>query len=172
MTFRSKHISVSIDRSVDDVYEFASNPENLPRWAAGLSGSIDSINGDWIAGSPMGRVKVEFAVNNGFGILDHHVTLPSGETVYNPMRVFPNDAGSELVFTVYQWRRRRHKGPGDVEEAARAIAHLCSRRVSARRDCCARAGRKRQHAAQRLACARYPIRPARERPILTPCRSS
>ena len=102
MTFRSKHVSVSINRSVDGVYDFASNPENLPQWAAGLSGSIKNINGDWIAESPMGTVKVQFVNQNEFGILDHHVTLPSGETVYNPMRVFPNHDGSELVFTVYQ----------------------------------------------------------------------
>ena len=102
MTFRSKHVSVSINRSVDDVYDFASNPENVPKWAAGLGGSIKNIKGDWIAESPMGTVKVQFVNKNEFGILDHHVTLPSGETVYNPMRVFPNHDGSELVFTVYQ----------------------------------------------------------------------
>jgi len=100
--FRSKHVSVSINRSADDVYDFASNPENLPKWAAGLSGSIKKIKGDWIAESPMGVVKVQFAGENKFGILDHDVTLPSGETVYNPMRVFPNNDGSELIFTVYQ----------------------------------------------------------------------
>jgi len=102
MTFTSKHVSVSIDRSADDVYDFASNPENLPKWAAGLSGSIKTIKGDWIAESPMGVVKVQFASENKFGIPDHHVTLPSGETFYNPMRVFPNNSGSELIFTVYQ----------------------------------------------------------------------
>jgi uncharacterized membrane protein len=34
MTFKSLHISVSINRPADQVYEFASNPENLPQWAA------------------------------------------------------------------------------------------------------------------------------------------
>jgi len=48
-TFKSKHISISIDRPAEQVYEFASNPENLPKWAAGLSGSIKNVNGDWIA---------------------------------------------------------------------------------------------------------------------------
>jgi hypothetical protein len=28
--------------------------------------------------------------------------LPSGEIIYNPMRVFQNENGSELVFTLYQ----------------------------------------------------------------------
>src|SRR3990172_12904197 len=102
MTFKSQHISVSIDRPANEVYEFASNPENLPKWAAGLSGSIKNVNGDWIAESPMGRVKVAFADRNNFGILDHDVTLPSGEKVYNPMRVFPNNDGSELLFTLYR----------------------------------------------------------------------
>jgi len=101
MTFKSQHISVSINRSADQIYEFASNPGNLPKWAAGLSGSIKNVNGDWIAESPMGRVKIKFADKNKFGILDHDVTLPSGAKVYNPMRVFPNNDGSELIFTLY-----------------------------------------------------------------------
>ena len=50
----------------------------------------------------MGAVKVKFADKNRFGILDHDVTLPSGEIFYNPMRVFPNKDGSELIFTLYQ----------------------------------------------------------------------
>ncbi|HMN30100.1 MAG TPA: hypothetical protein PKE45_18250 [Caldilineaceae bacterium] len=61
MTFQSQHISVSINRPADQVYEFSSKPENLPQWAAGLSGSIQNIHGDWIATSPMGRVKVKFS---------------------------------------------------------------------------------------------------------------
>ena len=102
MTFKSQHISVSIKRPADQVYEFVSNPENLPKWATGLSGYIKNVNGDWIAGSPMGRVKVKFADKNKSGILDHDVTLPSGAKVYNPMRVFPNNDGSELIFTLYR----------------------------------------------------------------------
>ena len=102
MTFMAKHISVSINGSAAEVYEYASNPENLPKWAAGLSGSIKKVGEDWIAEAPMGRVKVQFAEKNKFGILDHDVTLPSGVKVYNPVRVFPNNDGSELVFTLYR----------------------------------------------------------------------
>jgi hypothetical protein len=102
MTLKSLHISVSINCPVDKVYEFASNPENLPKWAAGIGGSIKNVNGEWIADSPIGRVKVKFADKNKFGILDHDVTLPSGVKFYNPMRVFPNNEGSELIFTLYR----------------------------------------------------------------------
>jgi hypothetical protein len=43
MTFTAKLISISINRPAARVYEFASNPENLPKWAAGLSGSIKKL---------------------------------------------------------------------------------------------------------------------------------
>lgn len=102
MTFKSQHISVSINCPADQVYEFASNPENLSKWAAGISGSIKNVNGDWIAESPMGQIKIKFADKNKFGALDHDVILPSGEKFYNPLRVFSNDDGSELVFTLYR----------------------------------------------------------------------
>lgn len=102
MTFKSRHISVSIDRSAERVYKFASNPENLSEWAAGLSDSIENVDGEWIAESPLGRVKVAFAEKNNIGVLDHWVTLPSGEKVYNPMRVFPNSKGSEVIFTLFK----------------------------------------------------------------------
>ncbi len=102
MTFKSRHVDISISRSADKVYDFVSNPQNLPLWAGGLSGSIKNVNGDWVAESPMGIVKIKFADKNRFGILDHDVTLPSGETFYNPMRVISNGDGSELVFTLYQ----------------------------------------------------------------------
>ncbi|MGH7495367.1 MAG: SRPBCC family protein [bacterium] len=115
MTFESQHISVSINRPVDEVYEFASNPENLPQWAAGLGGSIKNVDGDWIAESPMGSVKIKFAGKNKLGVLDHDVTLPSGENFYNPMRVFPNNDGCEVTFTLY--RRPETSGQAFAEDA-------------------------------------------------------
>ncbi|MCC6458711.1 MAG: SRPBCC family protein [Caldilineaceae bacterium] len=120
MTFFARHISTPINRAADEVYAFVSNPENLPQWAAGLSGSIRQAGDEWIADSPMGSVKVKFAAKNNFGILDHDVTLPSGETINNPMRVIPNNDGSEFVFTLY-----RHPGVSDEEFAAdaKAIEH-------------------------------------------------
>jgi hypothetical protein len=102
MTHLAKHISVSIKRAPSDVHAFVSDPANLPLWAGGLGGSIMHVQGEWVAESPMGRIKVKFAEQNPFGVLDHDVTLPSGETMLNPMRVFPNAEGSEVVFTLYR----------------------------------------------------------------------
>ena len=68
----------------------------------------------------MGRVAVAFVPRNPYGVLDHDVTLPSGETVYNPMRVIAHGvAACEVVFT-----RRRQPGMTDeaVSRDAAAVA--------------------------------------------------
>jgi hypothetical protein len=95
-----RHIAVSINRPANEVYEFAANPENLPRWATGLGGSIRREKGEWVADGPMGRVRIRFAERNGFGILDHDVILDSGVTFHNPMRVLPSGRRSEVIFTL------------------------------------------------------------------------
>lgn len=104
----SVHISETVRRTADDVYRYASDPRRLPEWAAGLSGSIEQVEGEWVAESPMGRVVVEFTPLNEFGVLDHVVVLPGGARVHNPMRVIPLDDVSEVVFTL-----RRQPGMSD-----------------------------------------------------------
>ena len=95
-----RHVSVSVNRPAQAVYEFAAKVENLPRWAAGLSRSIRRVDGEWIAEGPVGKVKVRFVEPNAFGVLDHDVILDSGATVHNAIRVIPNGAGSEVTFTL------------------------------------------------------------------------
>jgi hypothetical protein len=95
-----RNISVSILRSPQEVYAFASNGENLPRWASGLGQSVRHVNGEWIADGPLGHIVVRFAPSNELGVLDHDVVLPSGATVHNPMRVVPNGPGSTVSFTL------------------------------------------------------------------------
>ena len=102
MTMPAKHISVAIRRSPAQVYGFAANPENLPKWATGLSGSIRRAGDTWVAESPLGQIRLKFAERNDLGVLDHDVTLPSGETFHNPLRVLRNQDGSEVVFTLYR----------------------------------------------------------------------
>lgn len=97
-----KHIGVSIDLPTERVYEFVSNPENLPKWASGLGGNIENVNGDWFAEAPIGRIQIKMAEKNPYGVLDHDVVFESGVTFYNPMRVVRNGGGSEVVFTLYQ----------------------------------------------------------------------
>lgn len=89
-----------VDRPANVVYDYASMPENLPEWASGLGSSVEQVDGQWMAESPMGRVIVAFAPPNAYGVLDHEVTLPGGEVVHNPMRVIGGDNACEVVFTL------------------------------------------------------------------------
>ena len=100
MTLESKQISERIERPVSEAYGYASNPANLPEWAPGLGTSVAEADGKWWVETPSGRVGIEFAPRNEYGILDHNVILPSGEVVYIPLRVFANDVGCEIVFTL------------------------------------------------------------------------
>lgn len=117
MRFESRHLSERIDRPVSEVYEFAVQPANLPRWAPGLGSAVEQVDGQWFVQSPMGRVGLVFAPRNAFGVLDHDVTLPSGEVVYNPMRVIADGEGCEIVFTL-----RRRAGMSDTQFASDAAA--------------------------------------------------
>ena len=100
---RSRHLSTVIGASAEAVYEFVSDPGNLPKWAAGLAGSEVVRRGDdLVAESPMGTVTVRFVPRNTFGVVDHDVILPNGDTVHNPLRVLPHPEGAEVVFTLRQ----------------------------------------------------------------------
>jgi catechol 2,3-dioxygenase-like lactoylglutathione lyase family enzyme len=108
-----QHVTVYIARRPAEVYEFASDPRNLPRWAAGLARSEVRKDGDeWVAEAPFGKIRVRFAPKNSLGVMDHDVRLESGATIHNPMRVVPNGEGSELVFTLI-----RRPGMSDAELA-------------------------------------------------------
>lgn len=110
MTPESRHVSERIGRPSGEVYEYTVDPANLPEWARGLATAVENIDGQWLVDGPMGRVGFAFVERNAFGVLDHEVTLPSGEVFYNPMRVVPDGDGCEVVFTV-----RRSPGMSDAE---------------------------------------------------------
>ncbi|GAC02788.1 hypothetical protein GONAM_61_00240 [Gordonia namibiensis NBRC 108229] len=96
-------MSTVIGASAEDVYEFISDPDNLPKWAAGLASSEVVRRGDdLLAESPMGTVTVRFVPRNTLGVVDHDVILPNGDTVHNPLRVLPHPDGAEVVFTLRQ----------------------------------------------------------------------
>lgn len=104
-------IHIGIDRDWRDVYAFASRPEYMPAWASGLASGLRRDVDDWIAdGGPVGEVRVRFAPSNPFGVIDHTVTMATGQVVENALRVTPNGDGAEVAFTLL-------KRP-DMDEAA------------------------------------------------------
>ena len=102
MKRETQRLSIAINRAAEEAYEFLSAPENFPKWASGLAGSLRRIGEDWIAETPEGRAVVRFSERNSYGVLDHAVTLPHGTTVYVPLRVVPAADGCELVLTLFR----------------------------------------------------------------------
>jgi hypothetical protein len=84
------------------VYEFVSNPGNLPKWARAFCRSVRRSEGDWIVETPDGPMRITFVEQNEFGVLDHYVSPAPGLEILNPMRVVPNGSGSEVTFTLFQ----------------------------------------------------------------------
>jgi hypothetical protein len=119
MATESRHIGERIGRPAGEVYDYASDPVNLPRWAPGLGSSVENSGGRWFVQTSMGRVGFAFVPRNEYGVLDHDVTLPSGEVVYNPMRVIADGHDCEVVFTL---RRRPGMSDAEFSEDAGAVA--------------------------------------------------
>jgi hypothetical protein len=95
-------VHISVDRNWREVYAFASSkPGNMPRWASGLASGLKHDGEDWIGdGGPIGEIRVRFAPDNRFGVIDHTVTLADGTVVENALRVTPNHDGAEVSFVV------------------------------------------------------------------------
>jgi hypothetical protein len=97
---QARTITVSIDRDWREVYDFASIPQNFPRWAAGLGTRFEGSGEEWTAEDPDGRpIRIRFSRPNQYGVLDH-IVFVAGREVGNAMRVVPNATGAEVMFTL------------------------------------------------------------------------
>ncbi|MDI6027507.1 SRPBCC family protein [Corticibacterium sp. UT-5YL-CI-8] len=100
-TMTARIVHIGIERDWRAVYAFASRPENMPLWASGLASGLVRDGDAWIAdGGPIGKVRVRFAPDNTFGVIDHTVTLETGLVVENALRVVSNGDGCEVMFTL------------------------------------------------------------------------
>lgn len=124
MNSEVRRLSVAIHRAAAEAYAFLSMPENFPKWASGLAGALSKAGEDWIAETPEGRATVRFSEPNSYGVLDHSVTLPTGVTVYVPLRVVAKEQGCELVLTLF-------RRPGMSEDKFAADAQWVMRDLNA-----------------------------------------
>lgn len=97
----SRTLSISIPCDWQVLYERIWRPEYFPEWASGLSDADLRREGAvWKATGPNGTVGIRFTGHNDFGVMDHWVELPDGQTVYVPLRVIANGAGAEVQLTL------------------------------------------------------------------------
>src|ERR1700704_364734 len=100
MTCAVVHVPILAPPNV--VVAFLSDMENWKAWAPWIHSVARISEREWKLETEAGRMNVHFVEPNSLGVLDHEVTLASGVTALNSMRVLPNGAGSELVMVVFQ----------------------------------------------------------------------
>lgn len=98
----SRTLTVSIVRNADAVYQFISNPANLPQWAAGFCKSVRQAGSEWVAETIAGPMKIRFAPQNEFRVADHFVSPAPDVEIHVPVRVLPNGPGCEVIFTLFR----------------------------------------------------------------------
>ncbi len=97
---RAAVVHISILAAPKSVVAFLTDMENWKTWAPWVRSVTRQSDGSWSLDTTDGAMTVQFVEPNSFGILDHCVTLASGMTVRNAMRVVPNGSGSELEMLV------------------------------------------------------------------------
>jgi hypothetical protein len=109
-TAQSRTFNICLSRSCAEVYDFLSQPQNLPQWASGLGEGIEADAetdtqagaSAWIVHTAAGAMKMIFAARNDYGVVDHTVYPPAGGEVYVPMRVVAHGAGSAVILTLFR----------------------------------------------------------------------
>jgi hypothetical protein len=101
---RSHTISLFIDYPYQATYRFLADPRNYGEWAAVDRRTYRPLdNGDWEGMTGIGGMRhFRFTPANAFGVLDHAVFVPGETPLWTPMRVTPNEEGTDLVYTFYQ----------------------------------------------------------------------
>ena len=99
---RCRIVVIEVQAAAKEVYDFASDPRNLPAWAPNFARSVSMTEGRWIVETGDGPVEIEFAPRNDLGVLDHRGRLPDGSEFFNPMRVVPDGDASVVSFTLFR----------------------------------------------------------------------
>lgn len=113
---RIVHISIAVP--FDVAYEFAHQPVNFTKWAAGLSASLHHTEQGWVASTPDGEAIVQFSERNEFGVLDHRVTVPGRPEALIPLRMIPNGGGTEVELVLF---RQPHMTDQQFEQDAALV---------------------------------------------------
>jgi Polyketide cyclase / dehydrase and lipid transport len=101
-TSEARTVSVTISRPPRTVYDYVADPATLPLWAF-FESIVPAGDGRWTVTGPGGETStVSFAGPNEFGVLDQDVEVAPGDIVHVPLRVVPNGAGSEVLFTSFR----------------------------------------------------------------------
>lgn len=100
MTYPVKHVSISINKSRDEVYRHVANPELFTEWLSFVKSVAKKSTDTWVAQTDIGELIFVMSPVNDFGVLDHLVTQSDGSRIKNTLRVIDNGDGCEVIFTL------------------------------------------------------------------------
>lgn len=102
MSPRPAHtLTVTVGADAAAAAAFVRDGRNLPGWAPGFARAVRPDGDGWLVTTVSGAVRVEFAADNPYGIVDHRVTGPGVDLVV-PMRVVQAGDGCAVVFTIIE----------------------------------------------------------------------
>ena len=88
----------------DQVFEFLSKIENLPKWSTKFVQKLITVNGKYKAITPIGEVFLRFEVDEKAGLIDIYAGPDEEHMTPAYLRVIPlleNTTG--VMFTFFQW---------------------------------------------------------------------
>jgi len=98
----SATLSVPISAVPKDVFDFVSNPANMPRWAVNFCRGVRRDGDRWLVTTSDGEMETVVESNAEYGVVDFRWRpAPSVEAIA-PSRVIPNGEATEYVFTLFQ----------------------------------------------------------------------
>jgi len=99
---RTETQTVSIATGGARVFDFVSNPENLPVWAKGFCTSIRREEGRWVISSPGGEIALGMTTDAKLGVVDFHLSPAPGIESVAASRVVHAGEGCAYIFTFHQ----------------------------------------------------------------------
>lgn len=92
--------SISIDASVECVFDLVSDPTMLPRWAPAFARTIRADGDTWLVDGARGRARIRVRSSREHGTVDFLVAgAPAAAGAGAFSRVIANGRGAEYVFT-------------------------------------------------------------------------
>ena len=94
--------SITINCDFGKLYDFISEPVNIPEWIPQFCTSVEHNGDGWVAQTAAGKVKLFCKSNREFGIIDYEFkpVLPIKLMLHS--RIIPNSKGCVFVITHFK----------------------------------------------------------------------
>lgn len=93
-----------VSASRDNVFEFLSNIENIPKWATKFVKKLSLVDGKYKALTPVGEVFIRLDVNQKAGLIDIYAGPTEKDMTPAYMRIISLPGNSTAVmFTFFQY---------------------------------------------------------------------